>query len=386
MSKVRRLPLPPRIDAIAQLDDIEDLIAQFQERNGYAPELLSHWDPKLEFAVEIERWLSPTVRLPPIISYFYSSYLPFDKRLTRVLHETPSRGMLLTNSGTTSIATVIAYLASIGTQNLFVLTPCYFTVEAIASRFGLSVSFIAVERRHRRYSLPQVVRLPKRSALWLTLPIYGTSCYIAPTSVGLLIDSLPADSIAIVDESLAYPDRNGLSATKTISRSFRIATPHKALSVNGEKVSVVTFPPHLTDALNDWSECLAGGIGAAGMRALDFLIGASFTEAVRQSRVLARTSFTKMTGVLGNRPSVSLDQRPDGHFVMLYWPKLPMSLGRDTEVLTQLMQESGAAIMPASRSRHPEEYGFSFRVNLLRLDDAGLGALKRLADALDARL
>lgn len=386
MMKVRRLPSPRRIDAIARLDDIEDLVAQFQVSNGYAPELLSHWDPKLEFSLEIERWISPALPASSLIPYVYSSYLSIDKRLSSVLHEMPGRGMLLTGSGTASITTIIAYLAEVDVQHLYIFTPAYFTVETVAARFGLSISFIQIIRDRGQYLLPSNVRVDRRSAIWLTFPIYGTSCYIDPLSIAKLIDSLPIDTIAIVDESLAYPDRNGLSATKTIDRAFRISTPHKALCVNGEKVSIITFPPHLADSLNDWSECLAGSIGAAGMRALDFLTSTAFNAAVRKSRSLIRSLHARMMTAIGVRSSLSVDRETDGHFVMLYWPKLPMSLGRDRKVLAELMTASGAALIPASRNHHPERYGFSFRVNLLRLDDAGLGGLKRLADALDARL
>jgi histidinol-phosphate/aromatic aminotransferase/cobyric acid decarboxylase-like protein len=263
------------------------------------------------------------------------------------------------------------------------MTPAYFAIETLASSFGLSVSFIEVVREDARYHLPKSTPVSRRSAVWLTFPVYGTSCYVSPTEVAALIDAFPSDIIVVVDESLAYPDRNSLSATKTVERVLRISTPNKALCVNGEKVSIITFPKHLLDELNALSECFAGGIGASGLHALQFLSGDLYDQAVVRFRQLVRSLRAKLTRVLEGRSSVDVDRDPDGHFVMLYWPALPMSLSVERTFLENIVEASGAVAIPASRNRHPERYGFAFRVNLLRLDEAGLGGLKRLADVLD---
>jgi histidinol-phosphate/aromatic aminotransferase/cobyric acid decarboxylase-like protein len=365
------------------LDDLEELADGFKLANGYMPELLSHWDPKLEFELEIERWILQRQPTASLVQYIYSSYLEVDDRVRARLHEGRERGLILTPSGTTSIATIVTYLRNIGVQHLHLITPAYFVVETLASSFGLSISFTEIVREHERYRLPENVRVGHHSAIWLTFPIYGTSCYISPSEVAVLIDALPSDVIVVVDESLAYPDRDSLSETKTIERVLRISTPHKALCVNGEKVSVITFPEHLSDALNAWSECFAGGIGASGLTALQFLASDSYDQAVMRSRQLAQSLRARMIHVLRGRKSVSLDKETDGHFVMLYWPTLPMFLSRKREFLESIINASGAVAIPASRNRHPEHYGFAFRVNLFRLDEAGLGGLRRLADVLD---
>jgi histidinol-phosphate/aromatic aminotransferase/cobyric acid decarboxylase-like protein len=383
MRKGGRLPLPPRIDAITRLDDLEDLAEAFYLANGYVPELVSHWDPKPEFALEIEKWLVRETPPSSLIQYVYSSYLEIDDRIRRRLGEDNNRGVVLTQSGTTSIATVVTYLNNIGIKQLHIVTPAYFAVESLASSFGLQLSFPQIVRRDGRYGLPKKHSIESRNAIWLTFPIYGTSSYIPPLYVASFIDALPADTIVIVDESLAYPDRNSLSETKTIDRVIRIATPQKALCMNGEKVSLITLPKHLSDSFNAWSECLAGGIGASGQNALQFLASDAFDVAATRSRQLVRSTFERMRRVLGSRATISLDQECDGHFVMLYWPALKMSLSNNRSFMKEIMDSSGSLPIPASRNRHPDRSGFAFRVNLFRLDDAGLGGLKRLSDVLD---
>lgn len=383
MSVGWHLPLPPRIQAIASLDDLEELADAFKLDNGYYPELLSHWDPKPEFEAEIASWISRDEAPTSLVRYVYSSYLNIDNRIRKRLGEGAERGLLLTPSGTTSIATVMTYLASIGIHHLSVVTPAYFVVEALAASLRVPVSFSEIIRKNRGYRLPDKLATKGLGAIWLTFPVYGASCYFSPTDVGRFIDSLPDDVIVIIDESLAYPDRDSLAETRSFDRVIRITTPHKSLCLNGEKISVVTFPAHLTDSLNAISECFAGGIGASGMRALRFLGSDFFDRTVTCSRELSQTLLARMLRVLGNRSTVSSDEGTDGHFVMLYWPHIPMSQSRDAAFLKAIVYESGAVPMPAARNRHPEAYGFAFRVNLLRLDDAGLGGLKRLADALD---
>ena len=104
------------------------------------------------------------------------------------------------------------------------------------------------------------------------------------------------------------------------------------------------------------------------------------------TRKLVKSTFERMLRVLGSRPTISLDQECDGHFVMLYWPALKMSLSNDPRFMKDIVYTSGSLPIPASRNRHPDRNGFAFRVNLFRLDDAGLGGLKRLSDALDDRV
>jgi len=377
------LPLPPRIEAIANLDDLEDLADKFTSEKGYRPELLSHWDPKLEFEGEISTWVAGSNLSTSLAQYVYSSYLPVDERIQKRLNERAGRGLLLSPSGTTSIATVIAYLSSIGTRTLHIVTPAYFVAETLAAQMQMSVSFAEIVRKDEHYSLPRDIAISQASAILLTFPVYGTSCYISPGTVASFIDSLPEHVIVIVDESLAYPDRDSLVEVTTIDRVIRIASPHKALCINGEKISVVTFPSHLWDGLHAWSECFAGGIGASGLRAMQFLASKAFDRAIERSRALYHILLERMTRVLGERSTISLDEGPDGHFIMVYWPHVPMAASQDRGFMKRVIDASGAMPIPASRNGHPGRYGFAFRVNLLRLDDAGLGGLRRLADVLD---
>jgi histidinol-phosphate/aromatic aminotransferase/cobyric acid decarboxylase-like protein len=383
MPRGLRLPLPPNIEAIGTLDDLEDLADEFTSHNGYQPELVSHWDPKPEFEAQIAGWVQGYNSSTSLARYVYSSYLPEDHRIQKRLNERPGRSYLLLPSGTTSMAVVITYLSSVGIHNLHIVRPAYFVAEVLAAQMRMAVSFVEVVRDGRQYSLPKGTVVPQASALLLTFPVYGTSCYVSPRIVASFIDTLPEAVIVIVDESLAYPDRDSLAEVTTIHRVIRIASPHKALCVNGEKVSIVTFPRHLWSGLHAWSECFAGGIGASGLRAKRFLTSDAFDSAVGSSRALCRDLLHRAIQVLQKHPRISVDEGVDGHFIMVYWPHLPMTYSRDRDFMKQIIDESGAVPIPASRNGHPERYGFAFRINLLRLDDAGLGGLSRLARVLD---
>lgn len=383
MSRGQKIPLPAGIAAITRLDEIEEIAAKFERRNGYAPEMLSHWDPKPVFEAIIEAWIgqAATARTS-LVQYAFSSYLAKEDRLFTRLKEPSSRGLVFTNSGTSSIATVISYLAGIGIRRLHIVNPAYHAVEVLAKGYGIATSFAAVVRHEGGYALPEGLTLSENEALWLTSPIYGSSCYLDAVRVGHLIDAMPPSVIVIVDEGLAYLDRGMLTSTRSLDRVIRIVTPHKPLCMNGEKVSIITTPAHLAEGLDALSECLAGGIGAAGVRSLNFIMSESYDTAQTQCRTLCRDQIRRMKKIVDRYPHITLDANPDGHFVLLYWPTIAMSAVTPHPVLSHLIEASGAVPMPASRNMHPEQYGFCFRVNLLRLDDAGLGGLKRLCDAL----
>ena len=174
------------------------------------------------------------------------------------------------------------------------------------------------------------------------------------------------------------------STRVTADRVVRIVTPNKAICVNGEKVSLVSSAPAYHEALNDRSECLCGGIGASGTRALRFLRSPAFDRAVAACRALVADRRRVLEGAIADLAGCETDRGADGHFAMLHWPHLPMACMSDRGFVVRAMAESGACVIPASRNRNTEEDGLCFRVNLFRLDDAGLGALRRLALFLDA--
>lgn len=379
------IPPPPDVDAISKLNDLERLAEEFLRRTGYEPELISHWNPKPSFSCQIESWIIDPKARPNLIDYVYSSDISVTHDLKTRLRENENRGLLLTPSGTTSVVNACAYLRNTGTEHLVVLTPTYFSVEAIASILGLSVSYIDITRNDGSYKLPDAIPIiaGRKTAVWLTFPVYGASTYFAPNDVARLIDSTPPTVVVVVDESLAYLDRPGLETTATSYRVLRICTPHKALCINGEKVSFLTFPNHLLDNMDAWSDCFAGGIGAAGVRALSFIVGDQFEKAVERSRDLTHANLTKLKRILSTKVSVSMDENTDGYFVTLYWNSLPASLGEDPSFMTNILEASGALPIPSSRNRHPAECGFCFRINLFRLDEAALGAISRLVDAID---
>ena len=259
-------------------------------------------------------------------------------------------------------------------SRLCIVTPGYFAIEALCESLGIDAAFAPIRRSGRAYRLPDRAETAGADAVWLTLPVFGASWYFDEVGLARWIDDLPADVIVVVDDSLAFPDRSCLESVASAGRVVRIVTPNKAICVNGEKVSLVSSAPAYHEGLNDRSECLSGGIGASGMRALHFLGSPAFDRAVAACRDLVAESRRRLDHVVADVSGCETDDGVDGHFAMLTWPRLPMACMSDRALLTLAMMQSGACVIPASRNRHTEAGGLCFRVNLFRLDDAGLGA------------
>jgi hypothetical protein len=100
---------------ITPLDDFEDLAEAFYLANGYAPELVSHWDPKPEFAQEIEKWLVRETRPSSIIQYVYSSYLEVDDRIKQRLEKITVAVQFLPNREPPLSPVAVCALGSSGT-------------------------------------------------------------------------------------------------------------------------------------------------------------------------------------------------------------------------------------------------------------------------------
>jgi histidinol-phosphate/aromatic aminotransferase/cobyric acid decarboxylase-like protein len=207
MSENGLLPSAPPIEALEQLDELWEIRNAFQERFGFRPENVSHWNPKHRCRTLLENLLPRRELTASIAEYLYSYDVKSHADVLKALGEPTGRGCLFTPSGTTSIVNVLAYLRNTGVSKIAAVRPYYFCFEEFARFCGLQVHNLQLRRTSSTYELPDPGEIwaGDYKAVWLTTPVYCASVYFDEGYLTEWLEQLNAREIIVVaDESLAW--------------------------------------------------------------------------------------------------------------------------------------------------------------------------------------
>lgn len=384
--KRRRRTSPPEISALTQYERLRQLWVRYEKLKGFRPDNISYWNAKAEFADQLMSLAPPLPTPRQLIDYVYPWDLEdLQERALAKLGAPQGVSCILTPSGTTAILNALMHLKGCGRKRVLAVRPYYFTVEEVARVLGLEFVGIDPTRADGAWTWPSASAIEREAAdiVWLTSPIYCASVYPSPIEVRVWLEQVRrTDAALVLDESLAFPDRSFIPLTD--AEAITISVPHKALSVNGSRIGIVTFPSRNLDIFEQWSDVFAGGVGPSAVQALRQFCSPSFDAAVQGARSLVNDRRGRLRDLVSATPFLHLDEETDGHLVMAYVPRLSSGLEQDENFLWGLIQESCTAFVPGSCFGYPATTGFSIRINLLRLDAGGLGGAARLFAALSA--
>jgi hypothetical protein len=60
------------------------------------------------------------------------------------------------------------------------------------------------------------------------------------------------------------------------------------------------------------------------------------------------------------------DNRNRHYLTSICFPEIPYELGKNKEILWEIMDNTGGAFIPGTLNNYPKETGFSFRINMAR--------------------
>ena len=380
-----QLPAPDAILAIEYLREIAAVRTRFEKTFGFALDNLSHWNPKPGLGNQLESFVQQMGGVSDLSTYVYPYDLSSHDQALQKIEGLKDRACVFTPSGTTSIVNAIAYCANSSISNIAIVRPSYFAVEELCRSFDISTHFFDLKRNGRTYSLPKTDDLiaSGSQAVWITSPVYCAGVFFEELEITSWINELSEHGVTIfIDESFAPPDRSIVRMLDDSSRVIAIYVPHKSLSLNGFRVSLLTFPKHLEDPFNQWSDAFAGGLPISALEALQHFLSPAFKSAEERFKNLVDRIEEQFLKLIEKFPSTELDHRAFGHLRQVYFTDLDAALQSDMAFLEEVFFDCACGFIPAHRFGFPLETGFSFRVNLLRLDEGGFGGLYRILDKL----
>jgi aspartate/methionine/tyrosine aminotransferase len=317
--------------------------------------------------------------------YRFSYQLACREKLLAALGYTAAgRRIMVTENGTSAVVAAASSLGLLGVTRVVLLAPCYFAAKHALRRFGLEVQLVHWHREEGQFSLPEL-RLGPNDALWLENPVFNTGCSGLEGQTDALQKMMHEQHYIVADEALAVPPGPLSPALSDASRYIGVHAPHKALCVNGLKFGAVSFHDSLYELFDHWSDIFNGGLSLSAEAALEHFLSPEYenhASVVAREIDEAQTSLSQVVAGAGN--GFELDNATSGYWRTIYVPSIPAHAGEDLEWIAGLAEATGAIFIPGSRAAFDPSWGFSFRVNLLRLGRTEVGALRRLLKVLSA--
>jgi histidinol-phosphate/aromatic aminotransferase/cobyric acid decarboxylase-like protein len=370
-----------RVPELAWLEVFNGLATRYETHYGEKPLNLSHWDPSPEWEA-----ISCGVRLSTtdVATYIYSELLDIHPSIRQKIGvSSDGKSSFLCNSGTAGIACALNYLKRMDVRKLHVISPSYYALDHQAAVFGITLERSFVRRRNRRYSLPAMAATCEPgSVIWVTNPIFCTSCYYGEEDLRLLNELLEAGVWVFADECLAMHGRELGRTLGHHERFVGIYTPHKSICINGMKFSVLIGPAAAHAAFQEWSDVFAGGLAVSTLMAVKHFLTAQYEDVQELVRRGLTQNLGRMQALLDRFSYVESDQGIDGHFTMCFIPHIRAEMGVSPEFLWNVISTSGSSFYPGIRNHFDPRWGFCFRTNLARYSPRFEASLHRVLLAL----
>lgn len=361
------------IEELLTLEEIEQAEKRYELNYGSSPFSLSTWNPSDYYRNThlLNQAVLPTQL--DLINYIYSYEL--DTRLLREcnwkLTGAEETEIMITNSGTASIALVTSVLSALGLRRVLVISPTYFSVLYNCHQKGFAISELHALHKQGKYLLPKedIFRLlADTDVLWITNPIYNTSVYTETEDEEFLLKYVLPDKYVIADECFCGSGKELMRKLGGHPHFISIYDPMKQFLINGIKFSAIAFPNRLETIFSQWSDVTCGSLTASTVQALEFFLSPSADRLLQTVRKADKEIEKQTRFVVSKYSDAFLDDNVDGHMMMCYIPKLPANYLHTMENFYDFQVNTGVSVIPGTRFHFPKQDGFTFRINLARYD------------------
>jgi aspartate/methionine/tyrosine aminotransferase len=363
----------------------DELSSAYEESYGSPPFDLSHWDP----SGQTLRALLVHLKLPPlpcVLPYI----LPYElgeikESVIKRLGLSPNgRDTLVVPTGTSAIAFSAWWLKVFNVERVLVLCPAYFSSFYAFDMMRLDYSRVYLRREFGEWRWPyeeiiSAVGQCRRTAVWITNPIYTTGVYLDDSHVDFLNSLLAKEVVVVLDECHAINGQELGPRLKPSEHLLGLYSPHKSVCVNAAKFAAIVFDVKYRRFFADWTDVLVGGLSAANYAALLHFLGPNFREfynAFTEHINAARSEVIEVISRYGG--ALEIDRQSQGYLTTVYAPKVA-AVGSYEDLLRDIVFSTGATMIPGTRNHFSKDIGFNFRVNLARACPQFTSALNRVA-------
>lgn len=370
------------ISEVAAIDYLLELSSKYRDSHGRSPIKLSHWDPSENFAQRLVPKL-PLPKLGEPYRYRYSCDSSFRAAvLTKLGYSDETRRVLLTENGTNAMLATANSLSLAGVERAYLVSPRYFATHYALSRFGIEVMPIYWEQVAGEFALPPMT--PRvGDVLWVETPIFSTGvcpdAYLAP----IIEKALAGGSYVVWDRSVAdIPVALDLGMEQHC-RFISFHAPNKTICMNGLKFGAAVFHENFYDSFDHWQDVLSGGLSLSAETAIEYFLSKAFDAHSEAVSDLIEEAWQAVRQIVQPfHPLIRTHPGSSGYWRTIYAPGLPAELGHDPAWLARMVDATGAVPIPGTLMGCSPQWGFCFRINLLRFDPQFRAGLRRFLAAM----
>lgn len=359
------------INEIFAMDEIFSLETEMEQKYGIPIFNISHWDSSDAYQKHMSRVLVlPESSLPWNYYYTYSVSDDDRQQILKNLGVRPQNlqmtmGLLL-QSSTLAIVNMINLLVQYKYKKLCILQPAYFSVALCCSTLSLEYGTEQIQFTNKQSRIPiDKIIASGYDCIWITSPIFSTSYYFDKECLSDICFLKSMGLTLVFDESLALPGKELVRTFPIDEKIFAIYSPHKAISINGLKFSVIVCNKIYEDFLEQWVDVFSGALSSSNRDAAFHYISSNYLNACYPAykSYISKTK-AAIQKIVKQFPFVSMLPNTEGHYVTIFIDSL---LYRDTnniDFLKAVMENSMASFIPATLNGFDASQGFGFRINL----------------------
>lgn len=353
------------------MDDIFSIEKSVGKQVGIDIHNVSYWDSSPAFQRQMAQVLELPVQSLPWDYYYTYSISKEDRiqvlRSIGVPSESLSHTMgLLLQSSTITIVNMINLLKHYKKRKLCILQPSYFSVSECCKKLSLNYAYENIIFCGNDIKIP-IDRIINGGydCVWITSPIFCTGKYFNQTQLEEITKLKQAGLTLIFDESLALPGRELLRSIPVDLKTFAIYSPHKAISINGLKFSVLVCDICYEDFLEQWIDVFSGALSSSNRDAIFHYISLNYsTECLPTYLGYIENTKKAISELLKQFPNVTTLPDSYGHYITVFTDMRIKGRGELLNVMQPLIQNSLASLIPGTLNGFSEDMGLCFRINL----------------------
>ncbi len=359
------------IDDINKLDDIFEYEKRKEKEYGTTIHNVSHWDSSTNFQQIMNRVLVlPKSSMPWNYCYTYSLSKKTRKGVLKHLGvpETllnDKMGLFLPSS-TLSIVNLVNLLVHKNKKKLCILHPAYFSVEHCCDMFSLnySIEYISFVNGHAIIPIKKILE-SGYDCIWITSPIFCTSVYFDDSEIDKIIQLHKAGITVVIDESLALPDKELVRFVPIDKNIFFIYSPHKAISINGIKFSVIVCDKSYDDFLEQWVDVFSGALSSSNQDAILHYISQNYIfDCYPEYIKYIDDSKSKIEKIVAKYVFAQMLPNSCGHYITIF---IETSINNTSDMISlakDIINKCHTSIIPGELNGFNPISKFCFRVNL----------------------
>ncbi|MCM1234173.1 MAG: hypothetical protein NC489_29060 [Ruminococcus flavefaciens] len=359
------------IDDIFFMDKIFSIEQAVSREVGITITNVSHWDSSHKFQQHMSKsMLLPSSSLPWNYYYTYSILEEDRKKVLKKLgvqsqYLQSTMGLLL-QSSTIAIVNMINLLINKNQKRLCILQPAYFSVEHCCSVFSLDYGFeqIVFSKNHPKIPIEKILN-GRYDCVWITSPIFCTGYYYSKTQIEEIKILKSAGLTLIFDESLAIPGKELIKYFPVDNNIFAIYSPHKSISINGLKFSVIICNKCYEEFLEQWIDVFSGALSSSNRDAVLHYISKNFlTECFPSYLSYINKNKASILEIIKQFHFASTLPDSEGHYISLFTNLKMKDENELISLISFIIKNGFASFIPGELNGLLNSNYLNFRINL----------------------